>query len=173
MSHCKAFFKAHLDNFLQLFFTGEGLDHPNSGKTFLHRDRHQDAAFLLALYRRARSPAEIADWQNAAGKEDETYDRKLPIHQEQHDDSADNGDRLFENVAAYARQCLLHVAGVVCDSRHEIAALHPIKKIHRMPHYFGEELIPNIVYDPVAYPSHVVSIAVRAEASDGHHQRNS
>src|SRR5205807_1068318 len=58
-------------------------------------------------------------------------------------------------------------------ARHEIAALHPIEKIHRMLHDFAEELVPNVVYDSVAYPGHVVSVAVGAETSDCHHYRNS
>ena len=41
-----------------------------------------------------------------------------------------------------------------------------------MPHHFVEELVPNVIYDSIAYPRHVVSVAVRAEASDCHHYRN-
>ena len=127
---------------------------------------------MLTLHRRACASTEDADRYNANRKEDETHQRKLPIHQEKHDHGADDGNGLFEHVAAHTRQRLLHVARVVGDARHEKAALHPIKEIHRVANYLGKELIANIIHHLVAHPVHVINVAVGAETPDRHHQRN-
>src|SRR5262249_46285632 len=120
----------------------------------------------------ARAFAEVANRQNATWKKNETDHGKFPIHQEQHNHRANDGGRLFENVAADAGQRLLHVAGVVLNPRHEITAFHPIEEIHRMPNHFVEKLVADVVDDLVAYPRHVVGVAVGAETAHGHHHRN-
>ena len=128
---------------------------------------------MLALHGRPRAPAEIADWKNANGKEDETYQGKLPVHPEQGDHGAENSDGLLENVAAHAGQRLLHVAGVIDDARHQESNLHPIKEIHRVAHDLGKKLVANIIHHLVADPVHEIGTAVGNEAPGCHHQRNS
>src|SRR5438067_861402 len=112
------------------------------------------------------------DRHQADGKEDESYERKLPIHVEQNEDAADDADRLLEQVAADGGEGHLHAAGIVGDARHEKARAHLVKEIHRMPDHFAEQLIANVRHDPVAHPLHKDGVAISAETAGSHDEWN-
>ena len=68
---------------------------------------------------RARSPVN-ADRQHAARKKNQGHEGEFPIHEEQHGDAANDGDRLLEHIAADAGQsaaCMPRVSLVMRDIR--------------------------------------------------------
>src|ERR1043166_4646510 len=116
-----------------MLFASERFDDADARERFLHRDRHLPHAFLFMLNRQPGTPTENPDWYETAWEQNERHQSEFPIHAKQHDDRADDRDRLFEHVTRYRAKSGLHAAGIVGDSRHEKARSDLVKEIHGGP----------------------------------------
>ena len=124
------------------------------------------------MHRLARAAPINADRQQTNRKKNQGHDCKPPVHQKENGNSANDGDWLLKQVAAYSGQRHLHAARVIGDARYEKSSLHFIKELHRVPHNFAEELVPDVGHHFVGHPVHAIRVAVRTEAAHRHDRRN-
>ena len=153
-------------------FARERFDDADAGKCLLHRHYHLGHPCLLVLHCFLGATAVNAQWQQTRWKEDQRHNSEFPIHQKEHSDCTDDGDRLFKNVAANAGQSHLHDAGIISDARHQKSRPHLVKEIHGMANHLAKKLDAYVGDHPVAHPLHAIGASVGTEAAHGHDGRD-